>query len=189
MFRAIKKGQRGITGLETAIILIAFVMVASVLSYVVLSAGLYSSQKAKEAVNSGLQQSNSTLIVKGNVLADTDGTELTMVYLTLGMASSSGSVDFTDTADGENVVVVSYSDTTQQAPAMDWTATRVNNTGSADFVITEGDLIQIAVDMSTLDNGVTANTPFTLEVKPPDGAVLTVQRKVPAKLDDVVNLQ
>ncbi len=36
------KQQRGITGIETAIILIAFVIVASVFAYVVLSAGLFS---------------------------------------------------------------------------------------------------------------------------------------------------
>jgi hypothetical protein len=43
----IQQKEEGITGLETAIILRAFVMVASVFSYVVLSAGLYSAQKVK----------------------------------------------------------------------------------------------------------------------------------------------
>ena len=46
--------QQGITGIETAIILIAFVIVASVFAYVVLSAGLFSTQEAKEAIHSGL---------------------------------------------------------------------------------------------------------------------------------------
>ncbi len=43
--KALKKileGQAGITGLETAIILIAFVTVAAVFGYAVLSAGLFS---------------------------------------------------------------------------------------------------------------------------------------------------
>ena len=39
---AMKRDQRGITGLETAIILIAFVVVASVFAYTVLSAGVLS---------------------------------------------------------------------------------------------------------------------------------------------------
>ncbi|MCK4273982.1 MAG: hypothetical protein KAW90_03740, partial [Dehalococcoidales bacterium] len=55
LLKRIREKQEGITGLETAIILIAFVIVASVFAYVVLSAGLFSSQKAKEAVNAGLQ--------------------------------------------------------------------------------------------------------------------------------------
>jgi len=41
-FRKIRDKQEGITGLKTAIILIAFVIVASVFAYVVLSAGLFS---------------------------------------------------------------------------------------------------------------------------------------------------
>jgi archaeal flagellin FlaB len=38
------RSQRGITGLETAIILIAFVVVASVFAYTVLSAGIFSAE-------------------------------------------------------------------------------------------------------------------------------------------------
>ena len=46
-----RANQRGVTGLETAIILIAFVVVASVFAYTVLSAGLFSSEKGKEAIH------------------------------------------------------------------------------------------------------------------------------------------
>ena len=60
LVQRIKDDQSGITGLETAIILIAFVMVASTLAYVVLTAGLYSSQKAKEAVHAGLAEVSAT---------------------------------------------------------------------------------------------------------------------------------
>ena len=40
-FKRFHGEQRGITGLETAIILIAFVVVASVFAYTVLSAGIF----------------------------------------------------------------------------------------------------------------------------------------------------
>ncbi len=63
-------GQRGITGLETAIILIAFVVVASVFAYTVLSSGLFSTQKAQEAVYGGLSEAQSTLQLKGSVVAN-----------------------------------------------------------------------------------------------------------------------
>jgi flagellin-like protein len=65
----IYKEQKGITGLETAIILIAFVVVAAVFAYTVLSAGLFSTQKSQEAVYSGLQETQNTLVVKGGVLS------------------------------------------------------------------------------------------------------------------------
>jgi len=59
--------QKGITGLETAIILIAFVVVAAVFAFTVLSAGLFSTEKSKEAVYSGLKEAQSTLELKGSV--------------------------------------------------------------------------------------------------------------------------
>ena len=61
--------QRGITGLETAIILIAFVVVASVFAYTVITAGIYSSQKANEAVNAAIEEVRSSIRTTGNVLA------------------------------------------------------------------------------------------------------------------------
>ena len=63
------KNQKGITGLETAIILIAFVVVASVFAYTVLSAGIFSSEKGKEAVHSGLEEARGSMETRGSVVA------------------------------------------------------------------------------------------------------------------------
>ncbi|MBT5320698.1 MAG: flagellin, partial [Chloroflexi bacterium] len=52
--RGMDNGQRGITGLETAIILIAFVVVASVFAFTVLSTGIFASERSKETVFAGL---------------------------------------------------------------------------------------------------------------------------------------
>ena len=67
--KSLRRDERGITGLETAIILIAFVVVASVFAYTVLSAGIFSSQKGQEAVYSGLAQTRATMEIKGSVFA------------------------------------------------------------------------------------------------------------------------
>ncbi|MFA4835816.1 MAG: archaellin/type IV pilin N-terminal domain-containing protein [Dehalococcoidia bacterium] len=69
-FHEINKKQKGITGLETAIILIAFVVVAAVFAYTVLSAGLFSSQESSEAVYAGLEEAQSSLEIKGSVHSD-----------------------------------------------------------------------------------------------------------------------
>ena len=61
--------QRGITGLETAIILIAFVVVASVFAFTVLSTGVFASERAKESIFAGLRQTKSTLRPSGSVIA------------------------------------------------------------------------------------------------------------------------
>ena len=62
--------QRGITGLETAIVLIAFVVVASVFAFAVLSTGLLSSEKSKETVLGGLEETSATVTLRGAVVAD-----------------------------------------------------------------------------------------------------------------------
>ena len=62
--------QRGATALETAIILVAFVVVASVFAYVVLSAGLFASERSKDAATAGLDSVSSTLELIGDVKAD-----------------------------------------------------------------------------------------------------------------------
>ena len=69
LMRKIYCDQKGITGLETAIILIAFVVVAAVFAYTVLSAGLFSSQKGQEAVYAGLEETRSTMELRSGVTA------------------------------------------------------------------------------------------------------------------------
>lgn len=192
--KRLKGGQQGITGLETAIILIAFVMVSSVLSYVVLSAGLYSSQKAKESIHQGLAQSSGTVELKGCVLAAAEEGIINEVYLTLGKVSGGNSIDFTDSSEGDNVVVISYMDSYQQYPALDWTLTKlaVRNDNN---MLEDGELFQLIVDLSPVNDGaaedeekIQSYTNFTIEVKPPNGAVLVVERTVPASVGDLVNL-
>ena len=65
----IRHSQIGITGLETAISLIALVVVASVFAYTVLSAGIFSSEKSKEAIYAGLSQARGTMELVGSVKA------------------------------------------------------------------------------------------------------------------------
>ena len=57
--------ERGITGLETAIVLIAFVVVASVFAFASLSTGLFASEKAEETVEAGLHGAIGALHIRG----------------------------------------------------------------------------------------------------------------------------
>lgn len=61
--------SRGITGLETAIVLIAFVVVSSVFAFAALSTGLFSSDRSKETINAGLTEASGTLEMRGAVIA------------------------------------------------------------------------------------------------------------------------
>ncbi len=64
-------GQEGLAGLSTAIVLIAFVVVGSVLAYTMLSSGLMAVDKSKTAVYEGIKRAQSSLTVAGQVWGDT----------------------------------------------------------------------------------------------------------------------
>lgn len=88
----IYRDQRGITGVETAIILIAFVVVASVFAYTVLSAGVFSSEKSKEAIYAGLEAARGTMELVGSVKATSVAATTIDNLETPGQWAASGSV-------------------------------------------------------------------------------------------------
>ncbi len=164
------------------------------LAYVVLSAGLFSSQKAREAVYSGLEEARSTLELKGSVLAKMESGYVTEIYFTVGTPPSSDPIDFTDTSEDKNVVIISYADSYQQFPKMDWTMQKLN-TSTADNLLDPNELFQITVDLSAVNDGAASDDQklgpyrkFMLEIKPPKGAILTIERTVPARVSAIVNL-
>ncbi|BAA80912.1 flagellin homolog [Aeropyrum pernix K1] len=61
--------RRGIVGIEAAIVLIAFVIVAAALAFVALNMGLFTTQKSKEVMQRGLEEATSALEVDGSVIA------------------------------------------------------------------------------------------------------------------------
>ena len=56
-----QRNEAGITGLETAIVLIAFVVVSSVFAFAALSTGLFSADKSRETINAGLSEARGTV--------------------------------------------------------------------------------------------------------------------------------
>jgi flagellin FlaB len=186
--KRLRGGQKGITGLETAIILIAFVIVASVFAYVVLSAGLFSSQKAKEAITSGLGSTMAVLQIKGDVIAEMSGGNLTGIQLTIGIPAAGSPVDFSTTANGTKMVVVSYTDENHIFPVCSWNLTKLTDL-NGDALLDPNELFQIHVDMT--QSGTVTIEPyhrFTIEVKPPDGPILSIERNLPARFSPYVNL-
>jgi flagellin FlaB len=181
------KDQRGITGLETAIILIAFVVVAAVFAYTVLSAGIFTTQKAQESVYTGLEEVEATLQIKGSVIAtaNTTGANGTVdnITFTVEGAMEGLAIDFTEPTD--NVVVISYLDSTQVSRDLDWSFAKVGSTDDDDLL--EGDeKFELTVDLTGLSLG--PDTTFNVEVKPPTGAVLYIERTTPAWIDAVMDL-
>lgn len=201
-FKNIYKSQKGITGLETAIILIAFVVVAAVFAYTVLSAGLFSTQKSQEAVYNGLAETQSTLVVKGSVLAECSNdsdTTANFLYVTLALSTGGNPVDFSDcAADGNtnglvddgsktNKMVVNYNDSDVHLADVFWTKTFIGNNNS-DSMLDPGEKLTMKISLANAALSVDANHQFTIEIKNPRGAILSLQRTMPARLYTINNL-
>lgn len=181
------RDERGITGLETAIVLIAFIVVAAVFAFVVLSTGLFSADRGKETVFAGLQKTRGSVTLAGGITAVSDGTELTDLKFTLSLAAGGDSVGLDPNATN-NRTVISYQDT--GVSIGDLTYTTAVLVGDTDNSLEPGELIEVSIDLTqdaTID--IRENETFWLEMKPPSGSYIVIQRTTPASISQTnVNL-
>ena len=232
------KSEKGITGLETAIILIAFVVVASVFAFTVLSTGIFASERSKETVFSGLEEAKSSIEPRGSVIAykgNISGSNDTIykVSFVVSNAVAGEPVDLTPpytaggsgsdpdiVASAEYKTVVSFIDGNQYLNDVPWSVSWVGNSNS-DSLLEEGEKAEISVwllrrdfdtqatdptatggvaywaaadangsrGMLSTDTFVGTNDQFTIEMKPESGAVLTIHRTSPSRLDTIMDLK
>ncbi len=64
--------KRGIVGLEAAIILIAFVIIAAAFSFMVVNQGLFATDRGKTVIQQGLSEASTPIIVDGTVIVRTN---------------------------------------------------------------------------------------------------------------------
>ena len=184
------RDQRGITGLETAIVLIAFVVVSSVFAFAALSTGLFTTDKAKETIYAGLSEARSTMELKGSVIANataagTAGVVDELVF----QVSNAAAGEAIDLSQGNTII--RYTDYRQSANLNTATEFSVDDmgTGDGDSMLERGEVFEIRIlnmdDQVDTDliNSLGVDTQFTLEVIPPKGAVLFIQRVTPISFD------
>ena len=192
-----KYSDAGFTGLEAAIVLIAFVVVAAVFSYVVLGAGFFTTQKAQQTVHTSVIQSSSSLIPAGDIYAVTapGGTAGTIQWINFSVELSPGGtpIDF-------DKVTLIYSNQTILETL------QKGNWGNSPAPITPGQWAVVAVDHEVnqpnhlLDIGeqfeitaypaqpIFANDVINVEILPPVGTSFTITRTLPPALQPVNNL-
>jgi|CXWL01.1.fsa_nt_gi flagellin FlaB len=177
--------QRGITGLETAIILIAFVVVAAVFAFVVLSTGLFSSERSKETVYAGLEKTRGTMQLSGGVVATSNTTEVTNLAFDVTLAAGGSAVNW-DPAATVNQTVVSFVDNAVSVDDLTYTTTVI--TGDTDNLLEPGELFEINLTAINAVAGVdiNANDTFTLEVQPPTGSYMVIQRTMPPSIAETI---
>jgi len=189
VLRRIHREERGITGLETAIILIAFVVVATIFAFVVLTTGIFSAERGKETVFAGLQKARGTMEVRGGIVASASGSPLAInaIFFTVATTAGGESIPLNPDAD-TNRTVVAYRDSDVTDNDVPYTAPDL--VGDGDTLLEPGEvkLINIATSGITPAPSLAANERFTLEVQTPVGAVLDITRQLPAELATVMQL-
>ena len=186
--------QRGITGLETAIVLIAFVVVSSVFAFAALSTGMFSSDKARETITAGLAQTRGSMQLKGSVIGTSNAVGVTGVMTTIDfhVTQSAGGADI-DLTPG--TLIIKYSDPVQNKLFSSTAGISVIGVGSADadnllernevYKISLTGLETVSAGDDNLTSGLGINTTFTLEVIPIRGAVLHIERTTPIYMDTI----
>jgi len=186
--RRLAKDERGITGLETAIILIAFVIVASVFAFVVLSTGLFSAERGKETVFAGLQKAQANLELHGSVVVTASGAPLEPDNITFDLALAAGGTPINlDPAATTNTVVMNYIDQDAREADVTYTVTWIR--GDGDSLLEQGELAEISIALPTSGgNNLDPNEMFTIEVIAPSGGTMLIARTMPPAIDPVMDL-
>jgi len=193
LYKTLRRDERGITGLETAIILIAFVVVASVFAYTVLSAGIFSSQKGQEAVYAGLEEARASMSVKGSMFAYGPSGNVTSLSFCLVNTMKGQEVDMTSAGGNgttDNVTIISFTDSSQHVADLAWSTTFVGD-NNGDNLLENDEQCVVTIDLTDSDapvTGLAVYDSFNIEVKPVTGACLVMERTLPGRIDAVMDL-
>lgn len=193
--------ETAFTGLEAAIVLIAFVVVAAVFSYVVLGAGFYTTQTAQATVHTGVAQASSSVEIAGNVMGVALGANperLTYINASIMLMAGGTPMDL-------NQMVISYSDTgggrnasINMTPAgcdsilsvnadtdkdIRWCVSqRINEVGTSNNLLEPNEIWIISIGMPP---SATVNQKITFHLQPAVGAVSSFSKTIPGALSRV----
>jgi len=195
--KSLTKDEQAFTGLEAAIVLTAFIVVAAVFSYMVLGAGFFSTEKAKAVVHSGVEQATSSIETSGDVIGvkGSNG-NLSDVILYVGLTAGENPIDMTKLTLTYTDAYIYDPDLTMVAGALSgpgewnysWVADRTGGSGDGDNMLETNEQARVWARMSagaggTVNNEVLAYQWFQMEVKPDMGGVLAIRKTVPGALD------
>jgi archaeal flagellin FlaB len=192
IFSIFRKDNRAFTGLESAIVLTAFVVVAAVFSYVVLGAGFTTSDTAKKTIDEGVKQTTSSVELAGDVIGKSNASKVDYILVTLQLTAGQSPVDIgADSSEG--MMVVSYADSALYEDSVEWEKAPVGD-DDGDNLLEQHEKVQLAIKVPSgslinPSSGSAANKEFRLEIKPKVGAIVPITRVTPASIDSVMVLK
>ena len=165
----------------------------------VLGAGFFTSDTAKQTIHTGIDQATSSVELVGDVVAygcnssgDTTVTPDRVYYLVVTVALTAGQNPL-DIGNSSDATVISYTDENvyfndlynDTNASLSWTGTN-----DGDSLLEYGEKAKITIPIWNADTTINLNENdvFTVEIKPSKGAVLPITRTIPSEIKKVTNL-
>ena len=209
MFKILRKRSRGIVGIEAAIVLIAFVVIAASMAYVVINMGFFAAQEAKSTIDKGIQEATSALELDGFVTGKTNSSNVAVAYLAIPLKLSVGQ-EQVDLASNSVVVAVqcgnfslanvysgvSTSNDSSLASLMasvtggpNATCFIYNSQFSTDTALKQNAKAYLIINLGDT-YGLVSYTRVKVEIRTGRGAALMIMREIPGGLppDNIVDL-
>lgn len=188
--------RKGLTGLETAIILIAFIITAAAFAFAILNVGFRTTQQAQTVISEGMKEASAAIELSGAVIAeDQDGDgDIDLIRFTIKLSPGMRPVDLSPGKltiswhDADQYKVNIYTTTDESTVKTNGGAVIVPIEGAADndYLLELGEKYEVRIyNGSSFGFNLTANDEFTVELKPAMGAVLTIHRVIPPEVDKV----
>jgi len=207
---SILRKRHGMTGLETAIILVAFVITAAAFAFVVLNMGFLTAEKAQSVISAGMTEASSSMLLDSGMVGqfqDVSGAQsgIDLIKLTFYIKLSQGHEPMDLSSDK---LVATYTNvrchgTLYSSAVANGTIMTVKGVNSdGDQLLETGEKFKVTVDFTALSN--TAVDPaqgtqdevyahpyeeFRIEVRPATGAVLAIERQLPAVYSTVMVIE
>jgi len=180
--------DRAFTGLEAAIVLIAFVVVAAVFSYVVLGAGFFTTQKSQETVYKGVEQASSNIQMVGSLygIASASSTQIDIIQFNVGLAPGSPPIDLS-----KMIIAVSQPGTagvTQLAyDASTYSTTQyiATDPSASDATLPELVGLKQAAIKFKISPALRKTNIISIELRPIVGAALPFSRTAPSAIEKI----
>ena len=188
------KQKRGIVGLEAAIILIAFVVIAAAFSFMVINQGLFATERGKTVIEEGLKQASTPLSVDGSIFLNSSASGINIIviplraygvkYVAMGQNETAVTLQV-----GANAWPNIYGGTASLSAGQNFTQIATGMSGYNATLYIQNSNGDSALDsnekgylMIHLDDIAPARTHVIVEIRPEKAAPLTIDFYVPESL-------
>ncbi len=197
--------RQGMTGIETAIILVAFVIVTAAFGFIILNMGFLTADKSQSVISSSMGGVSSALQADSGVVgsfhnvSSSNQDDICLVKLSFYIKISEKGELLNLASDH---LVITYSNPRCHANVYESNGTITTLTcisGDSDSLIEAGEKFKVEIDLTELPKSsvdpVQSSRPdlyahpyeeFSVELKPEDGPTLTLEKHISSVGNDVV---